>query len=90
MPNYALHDHAIAICDRCGLTVKLKSLINQTIDRKPSGIMVCKHCLDIDQEQLQVGKQKIDDPMALPNPRPDHGEGREPVIPFDPPILKGP
>ncbi len=37
----------------------------------PNGLLVCETCLDIDHEQLQLGKFHIHDPEALQDPRPD-------------------
>ena len=88
--RFAKADKALGICDRCGLTFKLASLTDQVIDRRRSGIMVCARCLDIDQEQLQVGKLKLDDPLPLKSPRPDTSDGREPLVPYVPVFLESP
>ena len=37
-----------------------------------NGLLVCRACLDQDQPQLQLGKQKIFDPQSLFDPRPDN------------------
>lgn len=37
-----------------------------------NGLLVCRTCLDQDQPQLQLGKQKIFDPQSLFDPRPDN------------------
>lgn len=88
--KYASQPKALGICDRCGFTVKLDTLRNEVVDQRPSGVRVCRKCLDIDQEQLQVGKQKVDDAIALRNPRPDTEPGRLPNDPFSFPFLNGP
>jgi len=49
----------------------LHELKVQMIDQKPSGLKVCPECMDIDHEQLQLGKFRIWDPEALKDPRPD-------------------
>lgn len=67
---------ALGICDRCGLSFKLRKLSNQVINQKPSGLLVCSECLDIDHPQLQLGKYPVNDPQALRNPRPDTDPGR--------------
>lgn len=74
--KFSSNPKALGICDRCGLTFKLNTLQNQVINRRRSGVMVCESCLDIDQEQLQVGKRPVDDAIALRNPRPDTDPGR--------------
>jgi hypothetical protein len=88
--KWASNRKALAICDRCGLTVPNRTLINQVIDRKPSGIMVCRKCNDIDQEQLQLGTVKADDAIALRITRPDTEPGRLPNDPFVFPFLNSP
>jgi hypothetical protein len=90
MARYANQPKALGICDRCGFQVRLNRMINQIIDMKRSGIMVCPSCNDIDQEQLQVGKERVDDAIALRNPRPDTNPGREPLVPYDPDFLNSP
>jgi hypothetical protein len=62
---------AIALCDRCGFQYRLNELTDQIVDQKKTGLLVCGPCLDIDQEQLQLGKVPIFDPQALRDPRPD-------------------
>lgn len=88
--RYANNKDALAICDRCGWSVPNKSLTNQIIDRKPSGIMVCRKCNDIDQEQLQLGSVKADDAIALRTTRPDTNPGRVPNDPLNFPFLDSP
>jgi hypothetical protein len=65
-------------------------MVNQIVDRKPSGVRVCVKCNDIDQEQLQAGTLRIADAFALRNPRPDVEPGREPLTPTVLPQLIGP
>lgn len=74
--KFANQPRALGICDRCGLTFRLNTLQNQTINRKPSGVMVCRTCTDIDQEQLQLGQVNAVDAIAIRNPRPDTDPGR--------------
>jgi hypothetical protein len=88
--KYASQPKALGICDRCGLTFRLNRLHDQILDKKRTGMRVCQRCLDIDQEQLQVGKTRIDDAFALHNPRPDTSNGREPLIPYNPPFMNNP
>ena len=68
---YATGKYAHGFCDRCGFRCDLADLKNQVIDQKPSGLLVCPECMDIDHEQLQLGKFRIYDPEALRNSRPD-------------------
>jgi hypothetical protein len=58
-------------CDRCGFWFKLSELHTEFYDERPNGLLVCSVCLDKDNPQLQLGRQKIDDPQSLLNPRPD-------------------
>lgn len=75
MPNpFASGKRAISLCDRCGQTVKLKKLKNQIVKTKPTGLLVCPECLDVDHPQLQLGMYPVNDPQALRNPRPDVGK----------------
>ncbi len=90
MTRYANQPKALGICDRCGWQQRLNTLVDQIIDQKPSGIMVCRKCNDIDQEQLQLGKVRADDAIALRNPRPDTSPGREPLVPYDPTFINSP
>ena len=62
---------AIAICDRCGFRYKLKDLRELTVKTKKINLLVCNECWDPDHPQLQLGMYPVDDPQALPNPRPD-------------------
>lgn len=63
--------HAFGFCDRTGFRYPLKDLVVQYVDRKPTGLMVGKDVVDIDQEQLQLGHVDANDPQTLNNPRPD-------------------
>lgn len=67
-PNWAL-----GLCDRCGFPYALNDLHEEYYDERPNGLLVCSTCLDRDQPQLQLGRQKIDDPQSLLDPRPDTG-----------------
>ena len=68
---FAVGARAWALCDRCGQRYFLRELKRQMIDQKDSGLLVCPECMDIDHEQLRLGKTPIYDPQALRNPRPD-------------------
>ena len=71
MSKTAKGSKAFGFCDRTGFRYPLKDLREQYINQKPSGLMVGKDVLDIDQEQLQLGQVDANDPQTLDNPRPD-------------------
>ena len=71
MGEYASGKYALGICDRSGLTFKLKDLYRQIIDGKDSGLKVSAAMLDKDQPQLWLGRFPINDPQALFGPRPE-------------------
>ena len=73
MGNFASGKYALGCCDVCGFQYKLLSLKPQIVKQKPTGLLVCNDCLDIDHEQLMLGSFPVDDPQALQNPRPDTG-----------------
>ena len=58
MATFAAGKLALGICDRSGLTYRLKDLVPQIVAGK-------------DQPQLMLGELPIDDPQALRGPRPD-------------------
>ena len=64
---------ALGLCDRCGFTYKLNQLRREIYDEKFNGLLVCPACLDVDQPQLQLGRERIFDPQSLLDPRPDVG-----------------
>jgi hypothetical protein len=64
---------ALGLCDRCGFSFRLNELKAEIYDQRPNGLLVCSACLDVDQPQLQLGRQKIFDPQSLRDPRPDVG-----------------
>lgn len=73
-----MHDKAKGICDRCGLTFKLRQLRKETVGGVLSSNLVCPDCWDKDHPQLLLGRV----PMlftgegVLTNPRPDTNPGR--------------
>jgi len=71
MARYASGKKSVAVCDRCGLKYPYKKLKEEIYNRRPNGLRVCSSCLDDDHPQLQLGRQKISDPQALRNPRPE-------------------
>ena len=71
---YAAGKKAIGICDRCGFTYLLSQLKYQIENQRRNGLRVCPECLDEDQPQLQLGKIKHTEAIALYNPRVDTGK----------------
>ena len=71
---YASEKRALGICDRCGLSFKLKTLKWEIVNLNETGLRVCTKCWDKDHPQLQLGRYRFDDPQALQNARPDTGE----------------
>lgn len=64
---------ALGLCDRCGFSFKLNELTDQIFDGRPTGWLVCPKCNDKDHPQLQLGRQRVEDPQSLAEPRPDIG-----------------
>ena len=75
---FAAGKKALAICDRCGLSYKFNDLRKETVNRNLTNLKVCPECLDIDHEQLQLGRLDPTDPIALREPRPDRADGTSP------------
>lgn len=73
--KFASGRHAIAQCDRCDARVRLSQLTDQIVKGRPTGIMVCQSCLDVDHPQLFQGLTPVNDPQAIRNPRPDKSLG---------------
>jgi hypothetical protein len=71
MTNRVVGKYALGICDRSGLTYKLKDLYRQTVDGKDSGLRVSLSMLDEDQPQNFLGEFPINDPQTLPFTRTD-------------------
>lgn len=69
--KFALGSRALGTCDMCAQVYLLRDLKPEIYNQRPTGFLVCSECLDVDQEQLQVGKWPINDPQALRNPRVD-------------------
>lgn len=72
MPNhFARGKKAFGYCDRCYQRYDLGRLKIQIVKQKPTGMLVCPECLDVDHPQLMLGSFPVYDPQALRNPRPD-------------------
>ena len=77
MTAWASGKHALAICDECGRTIPYLGLRKNIVAQRATGLLVCEECNDQDHPQLMLGRVKVDDPIALRNPRPDwpHTQG---------------
>lgn len=72
MPNpFASGRRALAICDICGRTVKYRELHVDVTAQRITGMRVCSDCWDDDHPQLMLGRFRVEDPIALRDPRPD-------------------
>ena len=69
--RFASAKKALAICDRCGLTYKLRQLKILVVRGRETNIKVCPTCYDSDHPQNKLGEFPVDDPQAIRNPRPD-------------------
>ena len=74
MSDFAAGKKAFGFCDRCGFRYDLHELAPEVKDMRTTGYLVCYECKDEAQPQWQTGKNKINDPIALRNPRPDKGQ----------------
>ena len=73
MSSYTRGKYAFGYCDMTGFRYPLKDLVPEIVNQRPTGFLVGKDVVDLDQPQLQLGKVRVDDPRALRNPRPDRG-----------------
>ena len=71
MPKYARGKLAYGFCDRCGQRYPISELNYQIIDGFRSNLLVCRHDMDIDHEQLRTETVRTDDAIDLKDPRPD-------------------
>ena len=69
--SYASGKYALAVCDRCGQQYKYSQLKEEVENGRRNGLRVCPPCYDEDHPQLRLGKEKVVDPQALRDPRPD-------------------
>ena len=74
MARYASGRKALAICDRCGFSYKLRELKELTINDAKTNLLVCPECWETDHPQNRLGKIRVEDFQAIRNPRPDHKE----------------
>ena len=73
--KFASSKQAIAICDRCGQTFKLKKLKVERVRGRETNVKVCPSCFDPDHPQNKLGEVRVTDPQAIRNPRPDTSLG---------------
>lgn len=71
MTAWAAGKIALAICDNCGRTIKYRALKMNISAQRPTGLLVCGDCNDLDHPQLMLGRFRVDDPISLRNGRPD-------------------
>lgn len=83
MVAFASGRHAKAICDNCGRTLPYVELRKQVVAQRPTGLLVCEDCFDIDHPQLMLGRFRIEDPISLKNARPDFPQSQG-LARFDP------
>ena len=62
---------AFGFCDRTGFRYKLTDLVPQIENQRPTGLLVGRDVVDVDQPQLQLGRIAFTDNEALRNPSPD-------------------
>jgi len=74
LSRFARGNHAYGICDMTGFRYKLKDLVPEIVNQRPTGFRVGKDVVDRDQPQLQLGKVKVDDPRPVRDPRPDRSQ----------------
>lgn len=72
---YASGKHAKRICDRCGWEYPYNELL-----REWTNLLVCRTCYDPKHEQLDLGKNRIYDPISLHEPRPDTDESTKIIV----------
>jgi len=77
--------YAFGFCDLTGFRYRLKDLVPEIVNQRPTGLLVGKDVVDEDQPQLQLGRIKMNDDQSLRNPRPDRAqaESRE-LFAFNP------
>jgi hypothetical protein len=72
MTTWANGARALAICDVCGFQYRLGQLRPLTINSRLTNIKACPSCWNPDHPQYQVGRQPVEDPQAIQDPRPDN------------------
>jgi len=73
-------DRIPGICDRCGLRFRLKTLKEEDILGKKTGMLVCPRCYDASHPQLDTRNVRTDDKQTVRNSRSDsreHAEARK-------------
>jgi hypothetical protein len=67
-------DRVPGLCDRCGLRFRLKSLKEEDILGRKTGLLVCSRCYDKSHPQLDTRGVKTNDKQSVKNPRSDRAE----------------
>lgn len=90
--RFASGKRALAICDICGFTCKLRELRDIVVKGRDANLKACPECWDPDHPQLHLGELRIEDPQALRDPRPDSAElpaVRGFIVPVSPVVARG-
>lgn len=69
--NFASGQHALGICDICGVRCEYPTMREVYRAGMPTNVMACQVCWDKDHPQNFLGRKPVYDPQALKNPRPD-------------------
>jgi hypothetical protein len=75
MTNFASGKHAHGFCDRCGFRVPLWQMQSESVRGRTIHNRVCPTCFDPDHPQNFQGQQRMDDPQAIRDARPDPSLG---------------
>lgn len=70
-------DRVPGLCDRCGLRFRLKTLKEEYLLGKPTGLLVCPRCYDKSHPQLDTRGVRTDDKQSVKRPRSDKAENEE-------------
>jgi len=71
MSIYAVGKKAYGFCDRCGFRYPLKKLRSESVAGVRLNNRICPTCWDGDHPQNFQHQLKVDDALALRDPRPD-------------------
>ena len=80
---FAAGTRAKAICDICGLMFKLKELRPLMVKGRNTNLLACPKDWNPDHPQNRLGEQRVDDPQALRNPRPETNADTTPLPDWD-------
>ena len=74
MTLYASGKNALAICDICGLSYKLRQLKKIVRNRVQTNLKACPKCWEEDHPQNDLGRYRVEDAQAIRDSRPDFAE----------------